>query len=114
MTDDAAMSSLAERVARGASLLDETFQAQRMPRSWDSMVDLAYLDADDARDCVLGHIFDHSEVGMKLLGLDDAAAVHHGFELAPDEDVSLWSAPTAAWTTLIQSRRNDSEQPGSD
>jgi hypothetical protein len=78
------------------------------------MIDLAHLDADDARDCVLGQIFDHSEVGMKLLGLDDPAAVQYGFELAPDEDASLWPTLTALWTTLIQGRRTDSTQSGSD
>ena len=75
------------------------------------MVDLAFLDADHARDCVLGQIFDHSEVGMKLLGLDDAAAVQYGFELARDEEASLWPTLTAAWTTLIQSRRAEGGQP---
>jgi hypothetical protein len=111
MADDAALRDLSARVARGAALLDETFRAQEIPQSWDSMVDLAYLDADNARDCVLGHIFDHSEVGMQMLGLDDAAAVQYGFELAPDEHISLWPRLTAAWTALIQSRRTAGEQP---
>jgi hypothetical protein len=85
------------RVGRGAALLDASVP------NWVADIDLAWLDLEDHADCILGQVFDNSDVAVRLLRLDDPAA--YGFDLAAEEDESAWPALSNAWHALILARQ---------
>lgn len=80
------------QVGRRVALLDE------MLIGWDARIDLEYLDVQDYRDRVLGHLFDHSKVAVEMLGLghDAAACGFEPCEDAPEDDLA-WGEIDRAW-----------------
>ena len=101
------MSTVAERVQRGAELLDE-----KRPGWWRE-IDLERLDVSSTCNCIGGQVAGVPygfTVAMEALGLDgEEAFVAHGFE----SDINLsdrlfraeYAALTAAWRDLIAGRR---------
>jgi hypothetical protein len=92
---------LAERVERGAALLDE-----RRPGWWDE-VDLSKLDLNSCCRCVLGQLWGHYWRGAaELFGCPfynaDAAAGAAGFDA---QDESHFPALTDLWRAAIERRR---------
>ena len=104
------MSSITERVERGAALLD----AKRP--GWWRRINLRRLDIRSACDCIAGQLGGYSDTLRALGLLDGEEDVEHGFEaIDPDGDVLAgeyhrlvqedYAALTAAWHDLIGKRR---------
>lgn len=106
------MSTLAERIARGAALLDE-----KVP-GWPDKVDLDKLDLGSCSKCMVGQLTgtDYEKSGGKTysdgiaeLGLEWGTEddTNHGFDRGYNEDGSYYSYPdlTAAWRAYILERR---------
>ncbi len=104
----------AERVARGATLLDE-----KMP-GWAERIKLNELVLHNPCRCVLGQLFegDFGEAVMNLFDGDEQAIVEHGFDVPPHRDlpiergvvtvpsnVMLWEALKQTWRAEILARR---------
>jgi hypothetical protein len=94
--------TVAERVARGAALLDG-----KLP-GWDERIDLAVLDLETCTLCVLGQVFASAAaqsgfagygVGLRAL---DVAGFPYGFTAAEGE---TWAELTAEWRRVITARR---------
>jgi hypothetical protein len=96
------MTTVAERVARGAALLDE-----KLP-GWDQRIDAVSLDIDLCESCVLGQLFavdDHYGylTGLRSLGVHHPASeLDYGFDGSWDEIDDL----TAEWKRVINGRRS--------
>jgi hypothetical protein len=99
------VSTVAERVARGAALLDETVPG------WDQRIDLDLLDVDCCERCILGQLFASQATawpvsrgfgaGTVALGIDDTEIEELGFD-----DTSMTVAEvTAEWRRVITGRR---------
>ena len=76
------MSDLAERVARGAALLDE-----KQP-GWAAQIATDHLAMQDCGRCILGQLYGHYSAGYEKLRrqLQDYflfSAMEHGFTLSP-------------------------------
>jgi hypothetical protein len=106
------MSTVAERVARGAALLDE-----KVP-GWAERIDLAELDLSSCWRCVLGQLATSTEPDLEdgwILGRDlglDGFDGRYGFDRYSDiegiEDPAAmepWSELTAEWRRVITERR---------
>lgn len=90
------MSTVAERVAAGATVLDE-----HAP-DWVDRISLADLNIGSCRRCVLGQVFGHYFTGLDKLGLRGVAlAVEHGFSTPRRQAGEL----TAEWYRLVEARR---------
>ena len=92
------MSTIAERVASGAALLDE-----RMP-GWHQRIDLDTLDIDSCKNCVLGQIYGSPQMEVSFdpgLGFDIDDADYR-FASSSRQRVKRL---TVAWRELIESRR---------
>ena len=101
------MSTVAERVARGAALLDE-----KVP-GWERRINLEWLDIASCYFCVLGQVFDDDErastddldspysAGIRALGIEGGVrgTVWHGF------DGLHIDALNAAWRRLVADRQ---------
>jgi hypothetical protein len=112
--------TIAERVAKGAALLDE-----KRP-GWDAAIDLAVLDLESCRLCVIGQLFGAAyemawagrwpdggwlgpfSYGVDALGLGPSlrAEFAHGFDGRSGEYADL----TAEWRRLIAARRLAAER----
>ena len=99
------MSAIAERVARGAALLDE-----KMP-GWAERIDLNVLNLASSCRCVLGQLHPNLEApddayldGLSHLGVSTTDDSGYGFDTS-DEDDGVYERLTAAWRELIESRR---------
>ncbi len=99
------MSTIAERVARGAALLDE-----KMP-GWAEHIDLDVLSLASSCRCVLGQLHPNLEApddayldGLSHLGVSTTDDSGYGFDTS-DEDDGVYERLTAAWRELIESRR---------
>jgi hypothetical protein len=100
------MSTIAERVAKGAALLDE-----RRP-GWPERVNVATLNVDDCWRCPLGQVFGGYASGVFALNLGDHDTIAHGFAGTHDEagddlpvsDEEL-AALTAEWARVITERQ---------
>ena len=100
------MNDIAERVAKGAALLDE-----RQP-GWPRWVNVATLDVDDCWRCPLGQVFGGYGSGVVALNLSDHETIVHGFAGTHDEagddlpvsDEEL-AALTAEWARVIAGRQ---------
>ncbi len=102
------MKTIAERVARGAALLDE-----KLP-GWWQRIDLEALTMRDTCMCILGQLFGNEEDRLEddgyWQGLHDlniprfgaAHAAEYGFA---DEDPFAYEALDVEWCELIESRR---------
>lgn len=102
------MNDIAERVARGAALLD-----QHKPDWWTKdNINLTNLDLMSGRCCILGQLFHQYDYGrMYLGGISNDTATDYGFF----HTQNLWvkkmpmseeyAALGAAWRDLIQRRR---------
>jgi hypothetical protein len=95
--------SVAERVERGAALLDE-----KRPGWWRE-IDLDALDIRSGCDCIAGQLGGYSETILELLPDeegDEEGEIAHGF----DAEASPEFAPlTEAWRDLIQQRRESAQ-----
>lgn len=105
------MRPLAERVARGAALLDEKVEG------WPERIAVRELDLRSCRDCVIGQLFSDAadiyedgvlayDEGIYRLGITGAGETAHGFSLprwAGDDDD--YAALTALWRSEIEARR---------
>ena len=90
-----------ERVAKGATLLDE------YEPGWWKMIHLGSLQLKDCTFCILGQLFDDYEEGLPALGLSDIAAAESGFAEPGDlpwRDTD-YPALDAEWKRLILARR---------
>ena len=102
------MSTITERVERGAELLDE-----KRP-GWVDIIDLDALDLADGCACIGGQLC-RSKTGagedylifIDEIALDGAGEFWHGFD--GDGDDGGYGALTAAWRDLITRRRQDAE-----
>ncbi len=92
--------TIAARVARGAALLDE-----KRP-GWDARIDLAVLDLESCRQCVVGQLFgpeyghDPFGWGLAVLGIPVEAG-RHGFDTFGEDFADL----TAEWRRVVTARR---------
>ena len=100
------MTTIAERVARGAAFLDE-----REP-GWDARIDLDTLSLDSPCCCVLGQLHGGYGAGLRATGLgdDDGRDIELGFFWTDEHLVgfSLDDEPgdlTAEWKRVITARR---------
>jgi hypothetical protein len=99
---------LAERVARGARLLDE-----RGPADWRDRVDARTLKMSSGYGCVLGQLYgelgsDSSgfKIGLGQLGLNDRkGATEHGFTFAYGAVAPDWDRLTIAWQRRLHRDR---------
>ena len=90
------MSTIAERVAKGAAFLDE-----REP-GWDERIDLDRLDIDSNCRCILGQLHDKSyATGRRALGLRGHGVGLGFYPSASDSPHAL----TAEWERVITARR---------
>lgn len=99
------MATIAQRVAKGAALLDE-----KIP-GWPRMVEVAILDIDDPCKCVLGQVR-RAQIGddyysaygamVSALHLIEEEVYGFGFDAWNHDEIP---ALTAAWRTLIEARR---------
>jgi hypothetical protein len=95
------MSDYAERVARGAALLDG-----RRP-GWAEAVDLDELELSSCQYCVLGQLYGDFYAGRTALGLRESEiSAPYGFDIYStregDED---FEALAEEWRKLIRARR---------
>lgn len=89
------MITIAERVARGAALLDE-----REP-GWWQRINVRTLDIRSCKRCVLGQLEGWPSINARFdpsLGFDAG-------EGSPQEVVADFNALTAEWRRLIKARR---------
>jgi hypothetical protein len=99
------MSTVAERVARGAALLDE-----REP-GWAERIDLGRLDVMSECRCVLGQLYLREWPDLRLpylfavraLGIDDTQAEQ---ALGFDDEDGEYPELTAEWHRVITARRS--------
>jgi hypothetical protein len=89
--------TLAERVERGAALLDE-----RRPGWWDE-VDVGRLDIDHCQLCVLGQLWGEYDDGRNEMLTNQRDAVLHGFDTT---DRWAGSTLTNLWRAAIERRRS--------
>lgn len=103
------MSSIAERVAAGAALLDE-----KLPDWWaPNRIDLAVLDLSRPCYCVIGQVAPEREYGDAIeagwLGLTFDDAYRYGFTAVTAAHASDWREVypklTAEWRRVITERR---------
>ncbi len=96
------MDTIAERVARGAALLDE-----RRP-GWAGEVNAERLEMNDCYECVLGQLFGGFIDGWAALDLDDKDTPDCGFEAEshhnPPSHNPEYAALKAAWLAEIAAR----------
>jgi hypothetical protein len=112
-----AFDDIAERVARGAALLDSEIPG------WWQLIDVDSLDINDCYACVIGQLFADEamhwnpfEVGAAWLIGRDAygcdthapALIDHGFSVSRSDDETEVNALTAEWKRLISERRASS------
>lgn len=73
--------TIAQRVARGALLLDRTYP------NWERRVDMEVFDIESLKSCVLGQVYGDWSVGTKLLALDGDRYRQevNGFEMTETE-----------------------------
>jgi hypothetical protein len=97
------VTAIAERVARGAALLD------KQDPGWWQRIDLSTLDLKDVCNCVLGQLGDTSDyfdicksLDLRPHGTGERGAVALGFNAVPLDE---YDPLTAAWRELIESRR---------
>ena len=97
----------AERVARGAVLLDE-----KRP-GWPYQIDLSMLELWDSCRCVLGQLWDDEDAvlpaywdGLDALGISDAPAQFGFTILAPgrDDEDAAWAELDELWIAEIRRR----------
>lgn len=98
----------AERVERGAALLDE----RRL--GWDEFTDLDRLDMASHTNDVLGQEYGSYSVGVRKLfpadspysfGFNAPFARAHGFDVEVGADADAYAALTVAWRELIEARK---------
>ncbi len=99
------MDTIAERVARGAALLDE-----RRP-GWAVEIDTGHLEMDCPNFCILGQIYGRFDTGCEALSIDQYAprGLVDSFEvLKGNADVfpadAEYAALQAAWLAAIAAR----------
>ena len=97
------MNAIAERVERGAALLDE-----RIP-GWWKHIDLSRLDVASGCDCVAGQLpGGYVKVADDLFGpgVTYDSEADHGFEAEGfGTDTAEFAELTVAWRDLIEARR---------
>ena len=98
------MTTIAERVAKGAAFLDE-----REP-GWDARIDLDTLDLGSSHCCVLGQLHGGFGAGLAATGLDDGDGrdIELGFFWTDAHRFSLDDEPgalAAEWKRVITARR---------
>jgi hypothetical protein len=101
---------VAERVAKGAALLDE-----KVP-GWDQRIDLEILAMRGTCECVLGQLFEPTPegadgywVGLDRLAISRLGAAHaaeYGFACETSE-IESYVALGAEWRRLIGARRTE-------
>jgi len=100
------MTAVAERVARGAALLDG-----KLP-GWAERIDLAELELSSCYRCVLGQLFASAaaargtgwhgyDIGLQALDVDDDGP--YGFDRTDIDQT--WAELTAEWRRTIAARR---------
>jgi len=98
------MTTIAERVAKGAAFLDE-----REP-GWDTRIDLDILSLDSICRCVLGQLHGGFGAGLDAVGLIDNndRDIELGFFWTDEHRFDLDDEPadlTAEWKRVITARR---------
>lgn len=99
--------TVAERVARGAALLDHE------DPGWWQRIDVSGLDLASCQACVLGQLFGEFNDGVEAVfprRLDKVDkrigfAASRGFDVIDDVASDSFDALTAAWLDLINERR---------
>jgi hypothetical protein len=98
------MTTIAERVAKGAALLD------REEPGWEQRIDLETLALDDPCKCILGQLFSQTddEKGAYFVGLDTFGITGNGDYLGfgATSRQRGWSRLDQAWKALIRERRS--------
>jgi hypothetical protein len=104
------LSSLAEKVQRGAILLDRYYP------EWVEAIDIADLYMNSCTECILGQCFGRYTPGLKALHLDDVHDhlypglndVDHGFDMIAHVGCSAeeWEELRQLWIKEIQNRLN--------
>jgi hypothetical protein len=87
----------AERVARGAALLD-----QYRP-GWTGEIDVHELRIESGSDCVLGQLYGDYGEGRERIGILNST---HAEALGFTGGKSGWYGLNEAWRELIEDRRN--------
>jgi hypothetical protein len=108
------MATIAERVARGAALLDE-----REP-GWWQRIDLDRLDLGSPCRCVLGQLITDKDpqppsLWIEILGwfgIRSRSDVSHGFNTYGPGTDAQYRHLTAAWRNLIEVRRIEADRAG--
>jgi hypothetical protein len=98
--------TIAERVARGAALLDE-----KRPE-WAAKVVPGRLRMGSFCDCVLGQVYGDYVDGIRQIMNDEFSSdesrerrISHGFTLRSADRTRSWNELRAAWLAEIESRR---------
>ncbi len=95
--------TIAERVARGAAILD----AHRP--GWHSQIDAEFLDLSSCSECVLGQLFGAFEDGVAALGISVDFTLQeeaqHGFDIRCHEGGDVYAELHAEWLRVISERR---------
>lgn len=111
------MSTVTERVERGAALLDE-----KRP-GWWQRIDLGRLDLAENCDCILGQLDGDYSPSTNGLGLTNPEAAGHGFnatgaplpadawDVLSERVDAEYDALTTAWRDLITMRREQAMVP---
>jgi hypothetical protein len=94
------MSTLSERVAAGAALLDE-----KRP-GWEMEIDCARLNIASRRDCMCGQLYGEYATGVVKLGVEPAEYGFLTLKLQPETFEEL----TEGWRETIAARRQVHER----
>ena len=113
------MSTIEERVAKGAALMDE-----KVP-GWERKIDTASLDMGQCPRCVIGQVLGINEtlpylyqmsefaekcqsLGLEFGGYDDNGIEDHGFDVSDDDDE--YAVLGTAWLAEIARRLNSTTE----
>jgi hypothetical protein len=88
------------RIEAGVRFLDV-----RRGTEWRRSIDMQALDLADPRECILGQLYDHYDIGLYMLGIDGHDAILRGFNI-PLPGSPLWEkqcrALTQGWRRFLR------------
>lgn len=93
------MATVAERVRKGAKLLDKEYPG------WEKRIDLSILDLESTCDCILGQLYGGYGAGLEaLLAGNQQKAANLAFGGYKSYRKSPWLTMTRTWAKAIFNR----------